>query len=80
MPKEHSTSDVVYFETAVGWFVAYDILLGAYFDVLLTERETLRDSGKIVRIAISALDKWQNVKQKMDATLLPANLARDVSL
>ena len=79
-PKEHSTNDVVYFGRAVGWLIAYDIILGAYFDDLLTEGENLGDSGKIVRIAISVLDKWQNTKQKMDTTLLPANLARDVSL
>ena len=72
--------DVVYFGTAVGWLVAYDVILGAYLDDLSTEREKLGDSGKIFRNAISVLDKWQNTKQKMDAILLPANLARDVSL
>ena len=72
--------DVVYFGTAVGWLVAYDVILGAYLDDLSTEREKLGDSGKIFRNAISVLDKWQNAKQKMDATLLLTNRARDVSL
>ena len=60
--------------------VVNDVILGAYFNDLSTEREKSGDSGTIFRIAISVLDKWQNAKQKMDATLLPANLAEDVSL
>ena len=80
MVKTDYIASVVYFGTAVGWLVAYNIILGAYVDNLSTEREKLGDFSKIVRIAISILDKWQNAKQKMNATLLPANLARDVSL
>ena len=64
----------------LGQLVAYDVILGAYLDDLFTEREKLEDSGKIVGTAISVLDKCQNAKQKMDVTLLPVNLARDVSL
>ena len=75
---------MTYFEgrcsTQVEEQVSNDVILGAYFDDLLTEREKSEDFGKIVRIAISVPDKWQNAKQKMDATLLLANLAEDVSL
>ena len=60
--------------------VVNDVILGAYFNDLSTDREKSGDFGKIVRIAISVPDKWQNAKQKMDATLLLANLSKEVSL
>ena len=56
------------------------IILGAYSNNLAPEREKSGGSVTIFRIAMSVLDKCQNMKQKMNTALLPADITRNVSL